>query len=116
MLTHKEIDGFTATGEPTRVRVNALPITKLEEFLTAQGDVPSVVKLTTGLDPETLSAETALDVADAADALNDPLAARLLQRAQALLQKYQAKPTLSPTSSRTSSPSVAPQPGTKPNA
>lgn len=117
MLTHKTITGHDLNGNPVEVRVNALPISKMETFLELQGDVAAVVQLVTGRNADEFHPALALDIVDAADELNDPLAARLLKRGQALLARY-APPT--PTPSRTSSPTSlplgAPQAGTKPNA
>jgi len=117
MLTHKTIQCQLLDGTPVEVTVKALPISQMEAFLTVQGDVSAVVQITTGLDPDTFHPASALDIADAADELNDPLAARLLKRGQALLARY-APPT--PTPSRTSSPTSLPpaalQPGTPPKA
>lgn len=117
MLTHKTLTVTLAKGEITTVDVKALPLSKMEEFLTVQGDAAAVIKLTTGHDADDFHPASALDIADAADELNDPLAARLLKRGQALLARYQvASPSPSPTSSRSSLPPAAPQPGSKPSA
>lgn len=116
MLTQKTIKITLADGTPSEVTVEALPLSKIEEFLTVQGDAAAVVKLTTGHDADEFHAASALDIVDAADELNDPLATRLLKRGQALLARYQPSPTPSPTSSRTSSPPAAPHAGTPPKA
>ena len=67
-------------GNPVEVRVNALPISKMETFLELQGDVAAVVQLVTGRNADEFHPALALDIVDAADELNDPLAARLLKR------------------------------------
>lgn len=115
MLTHKTLQCQRLDGTPVEVRVNALPISKMEAFLGVQGDVAAVVQLTTGINADEFHPASALDIADAADELNDPLAARLLERGQALLARYQApKATPSRTLSPTSSPTAAPATGTAP--
>jgi hypothetical protein len=117
MLTHKSLPCHLLDGTPVEVIVKALPISRMETFLEVQGDVAAIVQLCTGRNADEFHPASALDIADAADELNDPLAARLLKRGQALLARY-APPT--PTPSRTSSPTSLPpaalQPGTPPKS
>jgi len=117
MLHQKPITATRLDGSTFEVIVRALPLSRMEEFLTIQGDAAAVVKLTTGHDADEFHPASALDIVDAADELNDPLATRLLKRGQALLARYATpSPSPSPTSSRSSLPPAAPQAGTKPNA
>lgn len=120
MLTHKTLQCQRLDGTPVEVRVNALPLSKMEEFLNAVGEPYDVVKLTTSItNPDELFAGSVMDIDEAAQELNNPLVDRLLKRTQATTAYMRQfipveKPTPSRTSSPTSSPTAAQTTGTAP--
>lgn len=112
-MTHKTLTVQLLTGTIETVTVKALPITMMEKFLAAQGDPAAVIQLCSDANPEAITAASALDIIEAADELNDPLAQRLLARQEAIIARYEQpkKSTRFPTSSPTSSPTALPPVG-----
>ena len=116
MLTHKDTPVTYRDGTTGTARVNALPLSKLEEFICKQHDPDVVLSLCVDGDITSLTTESQLDLVAVADELNDPLARRFLSRQEALVSRYEQKanPAPSPTSPPASLPVGVVKRGTLP--